>query len=72
MKFYRVALYCDFGVSAGYEFTLTRKEAERIGREHSASLDESAGYVVESVEVSPGRLGIISALRKYASHPDNG
>jgi len=71
MKLYRVALYCDTGVSAGYEYFGTKKDALRKVREEKDpnGMDDA---VMEEINVTPTKTGILAALNRYGDHPDNG
>jgi hypothetical protein len=79
MTFYRVSYSQDGGNSAGYSWHTNRREAVRVARkaynEDPAEYDHIAGTIkdrIETIVVTPTRAGILDALKRYASHPDNG
>ena len=71
MKFYRVSLFGDTQVSFGFEFFSTKREALRKVREEKTE-DGIDDAVMDEINVTPTKAGILTALKRYASHPDNG
>ena len=73
-KLYRVALACEGGLpkSDGYVWTTSRREADRIASQYEADHPDEMPCTVEAIEVIPTKRGILAALNKYATHPDNG
>ena len=74
MKFYKLHLRADAGVSFGFNYFTSRHEAERTARDWMAESKEPGdcdANVVE-IEVTPTKLGILAALNQHARHPDNG
>lgn len=77
-KVYRVARQTDGGVSAGYEFYATKREAKRAVRENNAARsdhDKRGGLSLSTfdvVEFKATRAGILALLNDVASHADNG
>ena len=67
MKFYRVHFvnHAEMG-SQGYEFFTSKRAAEKKAREYGPTAE------VEEIQVTPTRAGILDALNRYGSHPDNG
>lgn len=71
MKFYKLHRTTDAGSSAGYEFYTNKREAEKAAQEWRTEYpDERA--TVEEITIQPTRAGILGALNRFASHPDNG
>lgn len=69
MRFYRVYVTIDHGVSGGSEWFATKRKAEKRARDYPEGEEP---YVVEEVFVEPTKAGILAALNQHASHPDNG
>jgi hypothetical protein len=71
MKFYQVHVTTNGGCSNGYVWFTSRAEAEREKREHDK---EEAPYeaTIDVIEVKPTKAGILDALQRHASYPDNG
>ena len=78
MKFYRVHLYGDTGVSFGYEWFTSRKEAEQRKRElddERSDSDKADGMDEAEITehlIEPTKAGILAALNRLANHPNNG
>lgn len=80
MKFYRVSYNVDGGNSAGYSWHTSRREAYQAAKKEydldPGEYDHVAGTIddriSEPITVTPTRAGILDALKKFASHPDNG
>ena len=74
MILWRVHWHTDNGNSAGYAWFSSWRDAKAemdavIKREE---LDESDLPELERIEVEVSRKGVLTALRIYASHADNG
>lgn len=78
MKFYQVHLTHDAGVSAGYEYFTSLREAKvRViawHKDHEGvdADDGSTGANIQEINVVPTKVGILRALNLYANHADNG
>jgi hypothetical protein len=76
MRFYRVVLHTDAGVSAGFGWATSMDGARAIAREainnDPQEYREYGPPEIEPVNITPNRAGILSALIKYASHEANG
>jgi|GEM_PF-6644621 len=74
MRFYRVHVRSEGGLSAGYLWFTSHKDAWKAKRQHDAQADVELDHAddPESVQIEPTRDGILSALREWASHADNG
>jgi hypothetical protein len=66
MKIYKVSFRDNMGEHKGYEYFSSSKEAKRVWKEYREMAD------IETIDVTPTKKGIISALNNNASHPDNG
>jgi hypothetical protein len=71
MKLYRLHMTQDFGVSAGYQFFTAWETAEKAKRKWLLETGDE-GTEIDSIEVTVTGQGILDALNRYASHPDNG
>ena len=72
MKFYRVSR-SSYGSSYGFEYHATKKEALARKREWESDIGiDDALAKIEVIDIEPTKRGILDALRKLASHPDNG
>lgn len=71
MKIYRVHLAESLGVSHGYEFFTSAREAAACARRFKAE-HEDAVVNVEPAMVRLTKGGIIRMLEAWARHPDNG
>lgn len=71
MTFYRISITVDNGVSAGYEFFTSWREAMGFKNEY---LRDNPGETVDwdIIRVDPTKAGILKALNSFARHPDNG
>lgn len=60
----------------GYEFTTSKREAQRIAtafqRDHNDPEDPDIDTLIEPIIVKPGKIGMFNALNRWAGHPDNG
>ena len=79
MKFYRIHLYDPVDGSRGYEWFTSKQDAKKAARTFEGILEvetklvkEEVEVEIKKVEIKATRIGILSALRQYASHPDNG
>ena len=76
MKFYRLHLSAGSDGSAGYEFFTSMSKAQKAMRAHikdnELDEDDAANVEVEEIEIKPNKRGILAALNRYATHPDNG
>ena len=66
MKIYRVH-FDKQGKSKGYDFTTNRPAAHAATR----GLPKGTTGTIEVLEISLTKQGVLEALRKYASHPNN-
>lgn len=69
MKLYRLHGTVDSGVSAGYQFFASKKDAEKEAKTWDAAKSQTE---ITEINVTPTKAGILVALNHYASHPDNG
>jgi uncharacterized protein (DUF2461 family) len=73
MRLYRVHFLIDNGASAGFSWHSSRANALKAARE--AVKDNPDDYEefpqIEQVWVEMSRRGALSALNRYANHPDN-
>jgi hypothetical protein len=72
VRFYQLRTYCEGGNSAGYRWFTTRRDADKAKREDDALDPDEAPGAITVVDIEPTKAGILDALRRYASHPDNG
>jgi hypothetical protein len=74
MRFYRVHYTYDAGVSGGFTYFTSKREAEKHKRElnKAALVENGDGGEIEVIEIEPTRGGILRALNLYAAHADNG
>jgi len=79
MRFYRLDLRHNYGESAGFKFFTTRRDAEKAFREHMRSGSDQEEWVcacenteIEAIDIVPTKQGILAALKRHASHADNG
>lgn len=75
MKFYRVTFYSAQDGYAGYEWSTSKRSAQRAAAkwiEAKGENDEDARSDIEEINIVPTRVGILEALRFHASHADNG
>lgn len=76
MKFWMVSYHQEGGSDGGKSWHTNKREAERAAAEavknHPEEYDGEAPPSVRPVFIAPGRKGMLSFLRGYASHPDNG
>lgn len=71
MKFYQVCKTTEGGNSAGSWFFTNKAEAEKSAREFRQEEPDEFANVYEII-VEPTKAGILDALNRHASHPDNG
>lgn len=69
MNIYQVSYRDDCDEHKGYSYHATRREARKTIKtaEHAEQTCD-----VEKVTVSVTKAGILKALQRFASHPDNG
>jgi hypothetical protein len=83
MKFYRLHMTCENGISAGFRWFTTARDAVTAERQHraqntdpNAPEGETPGAPFEAsceiVNIEPTKAGILAALNAFASHADNG
>jgi hypothetical protein len=72
MKLYRVHLLIDSGASGGYEWFASKREADKLKREHDRKNGPEDSAEIQIIEVEPTRSGILRAFNIYGSHPNNG
>lgn len=72
MKFYRVHVYRDGGNCGGFEWFTTRREAERFANKDRALDPDEIAPSTDEIHIKAGKAALLTALRRYASHPDNG
>ena len=72
MKFYRVAIFTEHGISAGFSWHTARRDAEHAVVVHQADDEDERKPEIEEIELQPTKAGLLRALNRYASHPDNG
>ena len=71
MKFYQVCTTTEGGNSAGSRFFTSKSEAEKAA--HQFRRAEPGEWAdVYQITVIPTKAGILAALNRHASHPDNG
>jgi len=70
MIFYRVHYKDSFAESQGYEFFTTKSKAESAQKK--ANKENGQNEEIEKVEIRPTKKGVLAALNRWASHPDNG
>jgi hypothetical protein len=71
MKFYQVCKTTEAGNSAGCWFFTSKSAAEKAARDfRHDNPDEFANVCEIAIELT--RAGILAALNRHASHPDNG
>lgn len=73
MKFYRVEFHGEGGISYGFAFHTNRRDARAAKRDWDSAADTSSDHaVIDTIDVTPNKAGILRALNAYAAHPDNG
>jgi hypothetical protein len=74
MKLYQLHRTHEAGSSAGFEYFASKREAEKAVRDWRNQVNDPVldGATVQEIEVEPTRAGILSALNRYAGHPNNG
>lgn len=74
MKIYRLSFRRPDSEHTGYHFVTTRHEALTIKHQNELKIPECEGHSVEievfKIEVT--KVGVLAALRKFATHADNG
>lgn len=76
MKIYKVSYDGDPDGQKGFEFVASMELARKLARawekqEKSPGIGDHRGEI-ELLEISPTKRGILKALNKHGSHPDNG
>jgi hypothetical protein len=71
MKIYRVHIVSLSNGSLGYRYATNKRHVARIKQEDETG-DGDVTCEVEEIEVTLTKDGILGALRRYGSHPDNG
>lgn len=69
MTIYKISTRHNFDEHSGYYFYSALAEAKK---EQCRQKKNGCQCDIEKVEVAPTKKGIISALNRHASHPDNG
>jgi hypothetical protein len=72
MLFYRVSFRYDAGSSAGFGWYNSRADAADAVREHNRDHAIADWATLEEVWITPTRRGIMEALKRFATHADNG
>lgn len=75
MRFYQLHRTHEAGVSAGYSYYASKREAQSAlatWRKNSPGDVQDQTGTIEPIEVTPTRAGILAALNRYAGHADNG
>ena len=76
MRLYRNGYKAEGGLSAGFEYFATKKEAldaARVADEDKEKDDpERTDPIAQVVEVVSNKKGILWAMNHYAGHADNG
>ena len=73
MRFYKVEFYCEVEGHLGYEFCASKRDAQRTLRERGGSdLRPGESESIRAIDIEPTKAGILLALNRLASHPDNG
>lgn len=72
MRIYKLRIAEEHGNSMGYEFFPSKHAAEKAKRAWLSESPEDRTATVSLVEITPTKTGIIAALNRHASHPDNG
>jgi hypothetical protein len=67
MRLYRLHTRDSRDGSHGYLFFASKRAALKTVRGL-----ESEDFTIEPIDVEPTKAGIMRALNRYASHPDNG
>jgi hypothetical protein len=75
MRFYQVHMTHEAGESAGYSYHTSKRDAEQAmahwrSNDPGPDLDHDAS--ITEIEIRPTKAGILSALKRFASHNDNG
>ena len=72
LKFYVVHIYTGGGNSGGYMWFTSRKAAAKAKRDADAEDPDETPADLDTFHVVPTKAGILDALKRRASHPDNG
>ncbi len=74
MKIWRLHFRKPDGESTGYSFHATRHDALTVKHQNEIPVPDCRGSVVtmDCFNVSVTKVGMLAALRRYASHADNG
>lgn len=71
MRLYRVHLDSEQEGSQGFAWASSRREANRKAVDFERSLRDGT-TTIEEVTITTDKAGVLRALNRYASHPDNG
>jgi len=71
MRFYKLHLKSHTNGSVGYEFFANREAADKRWREWGKEADHYFADI-DTIDVTPTKAGILSALNDFAGHPNNG
>lgn len=79
MTFYRVRYTIERGTSSGYSWHTTKRAARaRLVADYlgdPAEYDHNPKSIderIEAVQITPTKAGILDALTRWATYPDNG
>lgn len=80
MKFFRVSYSKEGGNSGGFTWHTNHREALAAAKaDYDQDPDEYNHHAprrgsdrIEAIEIAPTRNGILRALVRFATHPDNG
>lgn len=74
MKIYRLTMLVEAGVSAGFSWHSSERDARRARREflQDTEMDETAEASIQAIEFEPTRGGILGLLNQYGHEPQNG
>ena len=72
MKFYRNHYSSEGGLSGGFTWHTSRRDAETSAAQTVKNGAEPMLEIAEVIQISAGKTGLLAALNKYAGHPDNG
>ncbi len=71
MKLYRVHIASRRDGSLGFSYATNKRHVATIKQEDETD-DGDVTCDVEEIEVALTKVGVLAALRRYGSHPDNG
>lgn len=69
---YRVKFTVESGVSAGFAWFETLREAQNVVGAFQVDNPTETAPEIDRVEIYISRQGVLRALNHYATHPDNG